>query len=362
MMKKHQMPERETPLRFELDYSDPNIDLDPAVQEVFSELSSYFITMPKGKTFVDYITFEKGYETLKRHTENFSKLSEETVLAAIEEAPIAFTVFRCILGFSPGEWAYLIYKEGSWPEEEDDRRKIERKVRNIERSLLKKTLKKTPIRIREDTKKLISALIKNGIHLIEKGPSSPKDMLHRLDKIDTSQGLESLQSVADTGSVPYAMLLYERFLGRPFASHRDSVSELVGLLLEEAVKQVLDDAGVKFEQPRSKKGMENPDPNEPLADFYISDTSNPIAVIEAKIAEDPGTARDKISRILNLCGKDYETIACIDGRGFMDRPEEVKKLLRATKGKVFTMKTVHLIVRYTRIRELLPKGNSDAQE
>ncbi len=33
--------------------------------------------------------------------------------------------------------------------------------------------------------------------------------------------------LADLG-VPYAMMLYERFLGRPFAGHRDLVSELVG--------------------------------------------------------------------------------------------------------------------------------------
>jgi hypothetical protein len=31
------------------------------------------------------------------------------------------------------------------------------------------------------------------------------------------------------------MLLYERFLGRPFAGHRDSVSELVGDSLESAM-------------------------------------------------------------------------------------------------------------------------------
>jgi len=33
--------------------------------------------------------------------------------------------------------------------------------------------------------------------------------------------------MADLGA-PYAMLLYERFLGRPFAGHRDSVSQYVG--------------------------------------------------------------------------------------------------------------------------------------
>jgi len=35
------------------------------------------------------------------------------------------------------------------------------------------------------------------------------------------------------------MLLYERFLGRPFAGHRDSVSELVGDSLESVIEDVL---------------------------------------------------------------------------------------------------------------------------
>lgn len=35
------------------------------------------------------------------------------------------------------------------------------------------------------------------------------------------------------------MVLYERFLGRPFAGHRDSVPELVGDVLEAVVEAVL---------------------------------------------------------------------------------------------------------------------------
>ena len=46
------------------------------------------------------------------------------------------------------------------------------------------------------------------------------DTLHRLDKVDTAEGLASVRRAADL-HVPYAMLLDERLLGRPFASHRD---------------------------------------------------------------------------------------------------------------------------------------------
>ena len=39
--------------------------------------------------------------------------------------------------------------------------------------------------------------------------------------------------------VPYAMVLYERFLGRPFTGHRDSVSELVRDVVEAAIEAVM---------------------------------------------------------------------------------------------------------------------------
>lgn len=55
-------------------------------------------------------------------------------------------------------------------------------------------------------------------------PSVHTDKIHRLDKADTKAGSNTLRAMAELG-VPYAMLLYERFLGRPFAGHRDSVSE-----------------------------------------------------------------------------------------------------------------------------------------
>jgi len=43
---------------------------------------------------------------------------------------------------------------------------------------------------------------------------------------------------------PYSMLLYERFLGRPFAGHRDSVSDLIGAVLESQIEEVLSRAGI----------------------------------------------------------------------------------------------------------------------
>jgi hypothetical protein len=178
-------------------------------------------------------------------------------------------------------------------------------------------------------------------------------VLHRLDKADTKEGAKSIQPVADLG-VPYPVLLYERFLGRPFASHRDSVSELVGDLVEGAIKDVLTAAKVSF---RESKRAERIAGFDQAPDFIIPDEFNPVALIEAKLTEDDGTARDKVSRVQRLralrdeAGQTYDVIACIAGRGFKVRREDMRRLLQATDGKVFTLSTMHLLIDQTRIRE-----------
>ncbi len=88
---------------------------------------------------------------------------------------------------------------------------------------------------------------------------------------------------------------------------------------------------------------------------------NPQVVIEAKITEDDGTARDKVTRVQHLdelsmadqpAGQPkYEVIACIGGRGFGVRREDMRKLLYATRGKVFTLKTLDRLVECSRLRE-----------
>ena len=51
----------------------------------------------------------------------------------------------------------------------------------------------------------------------------------------------------------------------------------------------------------------------------------------------------------------YEVIACIAGRGFGVRREDMKKMLLATRGKVFTMQNLDQLVACTRLREFMTK-------
>jgi hypothetical protein len=334
------------PSRFEVDYNDPAVEFEPLVDEVFSELKSSFIEMPRGDGFVDYPTFERGYQELKRSTDAFADVTNATVEAAVEVAPIAFVVLRAILGFTPPEWAYVTTEMTGVPVDQGAARSIDRRMRvdPLRHRPLGTTL----------TDQRIRAMIDAGVRTLVAGANTEvATVLHRLDKVDTKEGVKSLQPVADLG-VPYPVLLYERFLGRPFASHRDSVSELVGDVVEGAIKDVLTAGKVSF---RESKRAERIAGFDQAPDFIIPDEFNPVALIEAKLTEDDGTARDKVSRVQRLrtlrdeTGQAYDVIACIAGRGFKVRREDMRRLLQATDGKVFTLSTMHLLIDQTRIRE-----------
>ena len=153
------------------------------------------------------------------------------------------------------------------------------------------------------------------------------------------------------------MLLYERFLGRPFAGHRDSVSELVGDVLESVIEDVLTKSGISY---RKTKRAERVPGFDQAPDFIIPSEYNPKVVIEAKLTEDDGTARDKVTRVqhlhtISMAGQPlgnpkFEVIACIAGRGFGVRREDMKKLLLATRGKVFTLKTMSQLIEHSMLK------------
>ena len=334
------------PSRFDIDYHDPDIIWEPLVDEVFGELTSSFLEMPKGEDFIDYPTFEKGYQALKRRTDSFAALTPENVLTAVREVPISFIVFRCILGFSPPEWAYITTEMTGVTVDQGPARSIDRKFRMNPLTPASEGNGVTATRIR--------AMIDAGVRTMLQGAGTvAPGIIHRLDKADTAKGQPNLQSIADLGA-PYPMLLYERFLGRPFATHRDSVSELVGEVVEIAVKNVLDDAKISFRDTKRAEPIPGFDQN---PDFFVPDEYTPVALIEAKLTQDDGTARDKVARVQRLrtlrddAGKDYDVIACIAGRGFKVRREDMRRLLQATDGKVFTLTSMHLLIDHTRIRE-----------
>lgn len=342
------------PFPFEVPFEEIERNLDVYIDEVFACLQSEFLTLPKGPGFVEYRIFERGYEALKRTTGAFRDLSPDPVLRTIYETPIGLIVLRTMLGFTPPEWAYITTQRSGVSVTQGAARSIDRRIRMDPEKPLRGDGGLTDQRIR--------ALVITACQLLRDGaPSVANGMLHRLDKADTRRGLKSLQSAADLG-MPYAMALYERFLGRPFAGHRDSVSELVGDVLESAIEDVLHRSGISY---RKTKRAERVADFDQAPDFIIPSEFNPQIVVEAKLTEDDGTARDKVTRVQHLGtlstrgvspnNPKFEVVACIAGRGFGVRREDMKKLLLATRGKVFTLRNLDRLVECTRLKEFRTK-------
>ncbi len=213
---------------------------DVFVDGVFASLESSFLVMPRGNGFVPFAEFENGYEKLKQSTAGFSKLDAPIILAIALRTPLVLIVLRAMLGFTPSEWAYVAGQNSGLDITQGFARTLDRRIRLNPTTLLTLSAAMEP-RVR--------ALIEVACKMLREGtPTTPPELLHRLDKADSHGGLAAARALAGIG-VPYAMLLYERFLGRPFAGHRDSVSELIGDVLELAIETELPTRELAFEKP-----------------------------------------------------------------------------------------------------------------
>jgi hypothetical protein len=338
---------------FEASMEDLQRNIGKFVKAISDSLESEFLTMPKGEGFVDYPTFEKAYEALKRGTNSFASLSPSKLLGVVKRTPVSLCVLRAMLGFTAPEWAYVATQHTGVEIEQGYARSLDRRVRV-------RPLEPMPFTPAMETR--VAALTAAACHLLRAGcPKTRPEDIHRLCKADTVEGPASLASAAKLG-LPYPMLLYERFLGRPFASHKDAISELIGDVLECKIEKMLDKAGISFRKTKRAERLEGFDQ---APDFIVPSEFNPVVVIEAKISEDDGTARDKITRVqhlaeLSLRGAPsgqprFEVVAVISGRGFGVRKEDMKKLLLATRGKVFTPHLLDKLVQNTRLKEFATK-------
>lgn len=346
------------PFEVSSDYLDSH--LEEMVDITFADLGSEFLYLPKGNNFIAYDDFQAAYETLKRYTSAFFNIDKDTIWKAVLEDSLSLVVLRTILGMTPPEWADIA----------KDDQKINIDARAIEINCRKKnpkTGKRDYIsRNRNaETIKKIQVLISTAVKYVQQGSiNTNPEVIHRLDKIDTVNGINSLQYVA-AQHVPYTMLLYERLLGRPFASQRDSVSGPIGDVMENAIENLFISKRITYRKTKRAERVPNFDQ---APDFIIPDEVNPVIVIEAKITSDGGTARDKITRILRLCTlskqrieagrKGFEVVACIDGRGFGERRQDMRRMLIETQGKVFTSATLDDLIEHTLILNYLPIDRS----
>lgn len=342
------------PHPFEVDDAYLSAHLDEMIDVTFADIQSQFLVLPLGPNFVQFASFQDAYEILKAETGAFAQFDEAHVWNALRRDALVYLVLRTILGLSPPEWCDVARSDRNVDVPQGEARGYDTRCRS-NRAMFGAGMS-------AHTRTRVEALVSVAVESITKGsPAGGEDTVHRLNKFDTSEGVASLQHAA-AQHVPYSVLLYERYLGRPYASHRDSVSELVGDVMESAIESRLSHARITF---RKTKRAERVPGFEQAPDFFVPTELAPAAIVEAKITGDDGTARDKVTRIQNLAKMrddreragqpGYQLIACVDGRGFRVRRDDMRKMLIATRGKVFTLATLDQLIPHTRIAEFLPK-------
>src|SRR5690606_434862 len=152
-------------------------------------------------------TFESGYERLKLATEAFNHITPERIVPVAIEYPISIVVLRSMLGFTPPEWGYITTVRSGIEVSQNAARSIDGRAR-----------RRPTTRLRPDglTFERIKAMVEVACELLNQGaPESDQLTVHRLEKADTKNGPESIRLLSTMGA-PYAVLLYERYLGRPF--------------------------------------------------------------------------------------------------------------------------------------------------
>jgi hypothetical protein len=314
---------------------------------VLDTLQSFFIEMPRGSSFCERDDFEQGYEAFRQETRDGADLSGEAVLRAIAKDPRAWAVLRSIVGLSPGEAAWVAIEEAEargtfLVVKQADARDLDAAARRGERLVFGEGEARLAYERKRDH--LVRAIVPFLADVVRRPcPPVPEDKVHRFDKIDTKDGQASVRRLLERGTVPYSELLYERVLGRPYATHRDSVSDIVGKLIENAIEELLKEHRIDGRPTRYREAV----PGFPQApDFLIpSDPELTEVIIEGKLTEDDGTARDKAARLQTLRGYEDERpegerrqiIAVIDGRGFTHRTRDLQRMMEACGGQVYTL-------------------------
>ncbi len=323
---------------------------------VFDTLQSFFIEMPRDNSFCEREDFEQGYEAFRQETRDGADLEGDAVLRAISKEPRAWTVLRSIVGLSPGEAVWVALQEAEKqgiflePVKQADARDLDAAARRGEQLVFGEGEARRMYERKRD--KMVRDIVPFLADVLRTPcPSVLEDKVHRFDKIDTKEGQVSVQRLLEAGTVLYSELLYERMLGRPYATHRDSVSDIVGKLIENAVQELLTEHQIDGRATRNREAVPG---FKQAPDFLVpSDPDLTEVIIEAKLTEDDGTARDKAARLQSLRSYEDERpegerrrqiITVIDGRGFSHRPRDLQRILEASDGHVYTLEQLPELV------------------
>jgi hypothetical protein len=171
----------------------------------------------------------------------------------------------------------------------------------------------------------------------------------KIRKPDTVEGWVTVQRFATEG-VPLEVFLHQRYYGGAFRQLLDATSTDRGDILEDAVEELFGENGIKF----IRTGSHNQEEItrrfgvtvRPAPDFVVFNGSDTLrALIECKVANDGGTARDKAARYAALREEARRlggtpVFAVLAGLGWRRTTDALGPVVRDTDGRVFTLPTL----------------------
>ncbi|HEX6899449.1 MAG TPA: hypothetical protein VF789_07045 [Thermoanaerobaculia bacterium] len=282
---------------------------------------------------------EDAYRSAHERTGGFTRTDAETLTATITASPRSLLVFRLLLGLTVQEFAASTAIVAERHE-----------IKEVSKDRIKKMELGSPCS--ESTARCCALVIDEGMRGdlfgVPTGAVQPK-----IRKPDTLEGWSTVQRYANEG-VPLPVFLHQRHYGGAFRQLLDATSMQRGDLLEEAVEEQFRRHGVQF----LRTGSHNQEEISrrfgvtvrPAPDFVVFNGSDTLrALLECKVANDGGTARDKAARYATLRAEasrlgGIPLFAVLAGLGWRRTADALGPVVRDTDGRVFTLPTLQGIL------------------
>lgn len=285
-------------------------------------------------------TFQAAYHAASKATSGFSNVNQATLVRVLIDEPSTLLALRTILGLTIQEFA----KATDLVAEPLDLKPLTpSRVQSMERNGHigpKKTA---------DNTALVAALTVLGAIDGSLFGDPPGDLKPKQAKYDTENGWETVEGLARDG-VPYDAFLHQRHYGGAFRQLLDATSTKRGDIVEDAVEELFEQNHIPYIRTGSHNQADIAKrfgiKVTPAPDFVVFDQTGTLrAMLECKLANDGGTARDKALRFERLRDESIRLngvplFAVLTGLGWTRVNDTLGPVVRDTLGRVFTLSTL----------------------
>ena len=281
-------------------------------------------------------SIERAYRAAHELTAGFSATNAETLTGAIRSQPRALQVFRLLLGLTAQEFATATQIVA---ERYGLQALASGRIKSLEAGSA----------CSEETARCCALVVDEAMRGELFGAPPTGAVQPKIHKPDTLEGWTTVRRYASEG-VPLAVFLHQRHYGGAFRQLLDATSTKRGDILEDAVEELFQDHGLHF----IRTGSHNQEEIarrfsvtvRPAPDFVVFDGSETLrALLECKVANDGGTARDKAARYATLRAEanrlgGIPLFAVLAGLGWRRTADALGPVVRDTDGRVFTLPTL----------------------